>query len=291
MSIYLDSFTFPNSEEEYSFFYRATHPMYNNLYPAKILTNRLRKIEFAPVTILYGGNGSGKSTALNLMAEKLRIQRTTPYNKAPFFESYAQKLCEEHVQNIPMQMRIITSDDVFKNIFFTRQRNEKIDRERENLFKERQQLANTEFKYYKEGKNLLNHYKEIHDMNEAKSSTASNFVYNRAEKNIIGKSNGETALDYFMNELKDEGLYLLDEPENSLSAIYQMELANFLWNSARFFSCQLVIATHSPFILAIPGAKIYNLDCERAEETEDWTSLENMKVYYEFFKRFQKQFE
>ncbi len=43
---------------------------------------------FEPVTILYGGNGSGKTTALNVIAEKIHAQRFAAYNRSNFFEDY-----------------------------------------------------------------------------------------------------------------------------------------------------------------------------------------------------------
>ena len=75
---------------------------------------------------------------------------------------------------------------------------------------------------------------------------------------------------------------MLDEPENSLSPGKQQELVKFLEDSARFFGCQFVIATHSPFLLAIRGAKIYDLD-EDPVDVKRWTELSNVREYYEFF--------
>lgn len=69
------------------------------------------------------------------------------------------------------------------------------------------------------------------------------------------RSNGENAFRYFTEKIQDSGLYLLDEPENSLSPARQLELAQFLSDSARFYGCQLVISTHSPFLLALEGAQ------------------------------------
>ena len=46
----------------------------------------------------------------------------------------------------------------------------------------------------------------------------------------------------------------------------QQELVHFLEDSVRFFGCQLLIATHSPFLLAMKGAKIYDLDADPVKE-------------------------
>ena len=84
-------------------------------------------------------------------------------------------------------------------------------------------------------------------------------------------------------------IFLLDEPENSLSPGKQQELVKFIEESVRFFGCQFVIATHSPFVLAIKGVKIYDLD-EEPVDVKRWTQLENVRVYYEFFKNHESEF-
>ena len=65
--------------------------------------------------------------------------------------------------------------------------------------------------------------------------------------NIISQSNGETALTFWQNEIKENSIYILDEPENSLSAVNQLKLKKFIEDSARFYGCQFIISTHSPF--------------------------------------------
>ena len=102
--------------------------------------------------------------------------------------------------------------------------------------------------------------------------TGSHYVRDRVMKDIPGCSNGESAFLYFTREIQEGGLYLLDEPENSLSARLQLELARFLEDSARFYRCQFVIATHSPFRLALRGAKIYDLDQDPVEPCR-WTQV------------------
>ena len=85
------------------------------------------------------------------------------------------------------------------------------------------------------------------------------------------------------------GLYILDEPGNSLSPKRQTELVKFIEDSARFFQCQFIISTHSPFVLAMQGAKIYDLD-EDPVDVKRWTELENVRAYYEFFRLHEKEF-
>lgn len=108
--------------------------------------------------------------------------------------------------------------------------------------------------------------------------------------NVRTRSNGESALAVFSERIREDALYLLDEPENSLSPERQMELARFLHDSARFYNCQFIIATHSPFLLAMPGARIYDLDSEPIA-TKRWTELENVRATWEFFQSHKDEFE
>ena len=108
--------------------------------------------------------------------------------------------------------------------------------------------------------------------------------------NVRTRSNGESALAVFSERIREDALYLLDEPENSLSPERQLELAQFLHDSARFYNCQFIIATHSPFLLAMPGARVYDLDAEPVT-TRKWTELENVRATWEFFQRHRNEFE
>lgn len=62
-------------------------------------------------------------------------------------------------------------------------------------------------------------------------------------------SNGETSMQFFDENLLHGNLYLLDEPETSLSPANQIKLAEHINELARFFDTQFIIASHSPFIL------------------------------------------
>ena len=108
-------------------------------------------------------------------------------------------------------------------------------------------------------------------------------------RNVKTGSNGENAFDFFLEKIRGGALYLLDEPENSLSAEWQKKLAVLLEGMARFEACQFVIATHSPFLLGIRGAKIYDLDTDGVPARK-WTELENVREYFDFFKSREKEF-
>ena len=90
--------------------------------------------------------------------------------------------------------------------------------------------------------------------------------------------------------LEPDALYLLDEPEVSLSPANQVALAERLNEMARFLRCQFVIATHSPFLLGTLNARIYDLDSGELEERQ-WQQLANVRYFYEFFKKHKDEFE
>ena len=50
-----------------------------------------------------------------------------------------------------------------------------------------------------------------------------------------------------------------------------------------------MIATHSPFLLSMPQAKIYDLD-EEIVDVKKWSELENVRAYYDFFKKHEQEF-
>ena len=107
--------------------------------------------------------------------------------------------------------------------------------------------------------------------------------------NVREHSNGESAFLYFSEKIQENGLYLLDEPENSLSPLRQQELLKFLEDSARFFHCQFIISTHSPFLLSMRDAKIYDMD-EEVVDVKKWTELPGVRAYYDFFREHDDEF-
>lgn len=75
------------------------------------------------------------------------------------------------------------------------------------------------------------------------------------------RSHGESFLSLVQNRFGGHGLYLLDEPEAALSPTRLLSLLALIDNLVRDAS-QLIIATHSPILMALPGAEIFQLDRE-----------------------------
>ena len=284
--LFLSAFYFPGAEAESDFMFGLKTTYDQTVYPYGVLPKAgLNEIVFRPVTILYGGNGSGKSTALNVIAEKLRLIRNSAYNRSRFFEDYVDRCRATVDEAIPVGSRIITSDDVFDMMLDIRSINEGIDRRREKLAEDYYDLKQEKFQI-----RSLEDLDHLHRINQARSKTKSRFIENESGKSLRERSNGESALMYFQGKIEMDTLCLLDEPENSLSPENQVILADFLAESVRYCGNQLVISTHSPFLLALPGAKIINLD-EQSRVVDSWTELKNPRVYYDFFRKHADEFE
>ena len=240
--LYLKSFTFPTDGEEFDVIINVKEKCYSSFYPFKILSQRgIEKIDFEPVTIFYGSNGSGKTTALNVIAEKLKLERSAVYNKSNFFNDYVD-LCGYTLKGTAIPA------------------------------------------------SSLDDFEELKRLTSVRRNTQSMYVKKNVGVNVREQSNGESAFMYFAQKIEENALYLLDEPENSLSPQKQMELVRFLEDSARFYGCQFIIATHSPFVLSVKNAQIYDFDsCPAA--VKRWTELENVRVYYNFFKQHRADFE
>ena len=291
---YLDSFTLASEDEEAGFVlsYPAKLEMQcysDSAYPFKIFPQkRLHTLEFEQITMFYGGNGSGKSTLLNLIAEKLSLERRAPYNYTPLFEDYLTfcSYVPTAARRMPKGSAVITSDDVFDFLLDLRAINAGVDRRRDELFAE---YDRTQEMHSVPLRSLADYY-ALKRFNEGKRSTKSVYVTRRLPKNLNGASNGESAFAYFSDRIGENALYLLDEPENSLSAKLQEELAKFIEDSARFYGCQFIISTHSPFLLALKGARIYDLDAVPAR-VRRWSELENVRVYRDFFEKHRDAFK
>ena len=281
---YIDSLYLPSDHQETGFLMSQRRTCYNGCYPYKIFTQKgLSEINFAPITIFYGGNGSGKTTLLNVIAEKTNVLRHSAFSGSAFFANYVSD-CEIEGKTLPENSQILTSDDVFDYLLNIRYLNDGIDVRREELFED--YLSR---KYADHQLKSMADYAEWKESYDAKSKSQSKFVKERLMRNVDMFSNGESAMRYFVDHITENALYLLDEPENSLSIALQQELCKYIVDSARHFGCQFIMATHSPIILSIKDALIYDLDSDPVK-TSDWTELENVRRYFDFFEEHRNEF-
>lgn len=224
--------------------------------------------------------------------------RTAPYNTTKWMKEYLELCnCESNIswtdddeeKNIS---KMITSDDIFKYMLEKRRQTE------QKIFKSQELIS--QFMAVRHPEHNQNYKRpteinfetgegvnEYADYNKMRKLSASKFLEQKLGVEQ-GFSNGETALMYLFEQVSERGLYILDEPENSMSCEYQMKLAEYL-SLVAMGGSQLIIATHSPFLLSIPNAKIYNLDAAPATLSK-WNELENMKHYFNLFEKHRNEF-
>ena len=301
--IYLKSFRLMDRSDEEGFLSNFSRTCFDSYYPFGIFSHEknLSELEFSDITIFCGGNGSGKSTLLNIIAEKLELCRQTYYNKTYFFNPYIAE-CEYDLNIFdPVKLRefkqlsrIITSDDVFNHIIDVRRKNENLCFKRNLIFEEKSKMNSYGTNWKEDGPRSVNmdesdSIKAFSDYFDKTRLSASAYVRKKIGVEERTYSNGENGFKYFTDAIQPGGLYLLDEPENSLSAEMQLDLVHFLIGMVRFYDCQFILSSHSPFILSLPQARIYNMDSEPVT-TCKWTELPNVRIYYDFFNEHQTKF-
>ena len=291
--IYVKRLILPSDAAETSVITAEKRTCFSSFYPFKLFPMKgLRSLELGELTMFYGGNGSGKSTLLNVLAGCLDADRYSDFNSSPFFDRYVS-LCHTELLRHPPRSTVLTSDDVFDYVLSARDVNSRIDQRREELFDKYvavrgEALQNPDIGLL----HGLDDYARWRDTRDilSKRRSQSQYVRERNARDVDLYSNGETSMRYFLDRIDRDGVYLLDEPENSLSVEYQIELADYLRSALRSSRVQLVVATHSPILLSIEGAKIYDLDACPVAEC-GWTELPNVRRYFGFFISRREEFE
>ncbi len=269
--IYISTFSLSKSTE------------YKHVYPYGVFSNVYHEpFVFAPITILYGDNGSGKSTILNIIARKFDIKGNEKLVTDQFdYSDYTSQFVEECEYaygesesgkrlRVPKGSEFIKSQDLLYEVKKT------------------------------EEENILRNAYITQELKAGKSLRQANLAYDgkvgfSSRKEILAfdrqkYSNGETALQIFEERFQPGNLYLLDEPEVSLSPQNQVKMAMEINELAHYCDCQFIIATHSPFLLGQLDAKIYAIGNHEIVE-KNWTELENIRYFYDFFEKHKKEFE
>jgi predicted ATPase len=99
---------------------------------------------------------------------------------------------------------------------------------------------------------------------------------------FLSYSHGEGFLRFFEERCQRQGIFIFDEPESALSPSRQIEFLKLLQRMEQSTICQVVLATHSPLLMAYPGAQLlrltkYGLDAVTVEQTDHY------KVMREFY--------
>ena len=180
---------------------------------------------------------------------------------------------------------MITSDDVFEHLLRERRKFDIFNSERirynEHISNERLRFDRERVSIDFEDPESIDAYKR---RCQVLNNSNSKLIVQKMGVDKKGQSNGETAIDFFTDQIQTRGVYLIDEPENSLSPKMQQALADYIKVMTQELDCQFIIASHSPFFIGIEGAAVYDLDSHIIEPC-DWRELESIQVYREFFRQ------
>ena len=228
------------------------------------------QLEFtSPVTFLTGDNGSGKSSFLRIIKElsnaiDIGQGRKFDHNLKHQFESYYQlSWSQKSHRGFYLQ-----SEDFLNYLLWA---------EREEHYYE-EQLKEVDERH--EDKTRLEYKLEygVHEGNRKRMNTVT--------KEIAHASHGEGYLKFFESRLKDNALYLLDEPETPLSFHSQLAFLEMM-DKAIKRGCQFIVCTHSPVLLAYPDAQILYFDHTITEVTyNDHPLVTNLKNFLDAPERF-----
>ena len=95
---------------------------------------------------------------------------------------------------------------------------------------------------------------------------------------FLSHSHGEGFLRFFDERCQRQGIFIFDEPESALSPSRQILFLRLLRRMERFGKSQVIMATHSPLLMAYPSARLlqlskYSLDPVSMEQTEHFKLL------------------
>jgi predicted ATPase len=100
-------------------------------------------------------------------------------------------------------------------------------------------------------------------------------------KSLVTQSHGQSLMSLFRARYRIRGLYFMDEPEAALSPRSQLELLKIVAETTAEGSAQFIISTHSPLLMACPGAILYSFDHSPVAPIA-YEQTEHYKVYKSF---------
>jgi predicted ATPase len=98
---------------------------------------------------------------------------------------------------------------------------------------------------------------------------------------FLSWSHGEGFVRFFEERMSRQGIYFLDEPESALSPKRQLELLRLLHAIQQSAGAQIIMATHSPILMAVPGASLLEITRGGLAKTE-LTRTRHFRLYQDF---------
>jgi len=218
------------------------------------------------VTFLVGENGSGKSTLLEALAIVTKLPTVAAVSSHDDETLSAQR-------KLAGALKLAWSHRTHRGFFL---RAEDFFGFAKSLSKMREEMLHrladldVEYKDRARARGLA--------MLPALSSLAE--MESRYGENLDANSHGQAFFQLFRSRFVPGGLYLLDEPETPLSPISQLAFLSMLKEMTGQES-QFIIATHSPILLALPGARILDFDSPPVSWAA-YEDLEHVRLTREF---------
>lgn len=250
---------------------RPAPPSSADAFPYSVPAVRtLRELEFpAPVTFFVGENGSGKSTLLEAIAATTGLPSVGSELRVDADESLqAQRAL---ASSIALTWRGARA----KRGFFLRA---------EDFFGFTKTIARMRAALVSELAEIDEEYRDrsawARGLRAGPIAASLHEMEARYGIDLDANSHGQSFLKLFQSRFVPNGLYLLDEPEAPLSPQSQLAFLAMLKDMVGE-SSQFIIATHSPILLAFPGATIYSFDA-RPVGRVDYHELEHVSLTRDF---------
>jgi predicted ATPase len=237
-------------------------------YPFSLpLIQNLGTLELdSPVTYLVGENGSGKSTLIEAvgLAAELPVVGGQRADQDPTLKP---------LDTFSRRLRLSWSKRTRRGFLFRA----------EDFFRFARRMAEE----LKEMESLKDEYDErfkdrptAHLLTTGSAGNQARGIEDRYGRDLHARSHGESFMDFFKSRFVPEGLYLMDEPEASLSPQRQLALLGLVRDMVEQ-GAQFIIATHAPILMSLPGSTIYSLDGEAPERVE-FDDLEHVTLTRSF---------
>lgn len=216
------------------------------------------------ITIFTGDNGTGKSTLLESIALAMNIPLIGDHI-GKRYDFNAARLLQPHLQleqvRKPLRGFFFRAEDFGDYIHKLRQ-----EKNRNNDFLEdmRGEVAD----------------KVLDEMSESMHTTLHAMRRDYGE-NLLALSHGEAYLKIIQTKISDNGIYLLDEPEAALSPLKQLSLISFILEALKSNHSQFILATHSPIMMGIPGALLYEISEDEIQQVA-YEDTEHYRITHSF---------
>lgn len=241
----------------------------NSEYPFNIgIINSLNSLVFSsPVTIFIGENGTGKTTLLESIVSNAQLIKLIPEE----FDKF------DAANKLSAQFELTWSKKKRKGFYLKSQSFISYTKHIEKIKSETiDEIKNVELEYGNRSKKamelaLLPYKRTLHDLDS---------LYG---KGLHKMSHGESYIELFKSRLVPDALYILDEPELSLSPMRQLALLSLIKEMVNN-NCQFIIITHSPILMASGDASIYDFNKE-CISLIDYNDIEHVNLTRDFLNR------